>query len=305
MRARDIAPHSTAPSFYCSKQCHTKQFGTRDLRQANLPHRDDLIFPSRSQSPQRSSPLNGRSPPPSPTRISAARPTSPLAIARNATGQSMLEAAARGQSRSPPPLRTNRALSPTFASFRAADQNSNISSFAAAIPEETGGDANGEPEYTYEPQKKESDPPKLGLTRTFPLTTALTNRGRVDADVPTFTPSLNPTYTGGTSPIRSSATGTRYGAALGGTSSPLHSIIPTATGGGWGGRGMPGTSTPLCARCGKAVYFAEQVKASGKTFHKPCLRCTVCNTALDSGKLTEKDGQVMCQSCYGKVRNNS
>jgi predicted nucleic acid-binding Zn ribbon protein len=65
---------------------------------------------------------------------------------------------------------------------------------------------------------------------------------------------------------------------------------------------MPGTGTPLCARCTKPVYFAEQAKAVGKTFHKFCLRCTECNTSLDSTRLAEKEGKVVCRSCYGKVR---
>jgi hypothetical protein len=39
---------------YSSKNCHTKHFGTVDLRSANLPHRDDYS-PSR---PQGASPLD-------------------------------------------------------------------------------------------------------------------------------------------------------------------------------------------------------------------------------------------------------
>lgn len=34
----------------------------------------------------------------------------------------------------------------------------------------------------------------------------------------------------------------------------------------WGG-------TDGCPRCGKAVYFAEEVRALGKKFHKLCLAC--------------------------------
>ena len=62
-----------------------------------------------------------------------------------------------------------------------------------------------------------------------------------------------------------------------------------------------GTGTPLCARCSKAVYFAEQVKANGRLFHKMCLRCTDCNTALDSSRLAEKGEKIVCRSCYSKV----
>jgi formylmethanofuran dehydrogenase subunit E len=57
----------------------------------------------------------------------------------------------------------------------------------------------------------------------------------------------------------------------------------------------------VCPRCGKNVFFAEQLKAVGKTFHKGCLRCTECNTTLDSSRLTEKDGEPFCYRCYGKL----
>jgi formylmethanofuran dehydrogenase subunit E len=49
------------------------------------------------------------------------------------------------------------------------------------------------------------------------------------------------------------------------------------------------------------VYFAEQVKAVGKVWHKVCLRCTSCNTGLAPGRLSEKDGEPLCHRCYGKL----
>jgi len=57
----------------------------------------------------------------------------------------------------------------------------------------------------------------------------------------------------------------------------------------------------ICPGCQKAVYFAEQVKASGHSWHKQCLRCTECKTLLNSSRLTEKEGVVYCHNCYGKL----
>lgn len=72
--------------------------------------------------------------------------------------------------------------------------------------------------------------------------------------------------------------------------------------------------TPLCARCGKPVYFAEQKAAAGRKWHRACLRCDGCSTTLESGKLEEgpvggggvgsgapKGGaNVWCRICYAK-----
>jgi hypothetical protein len=112
-----------------------------------------------------------------------------------------------------------------------------------------------------------------------------------------------------TSPVFSSLTGTRYGIALTG-GVPSHTtgsigvnntggIFPSPTGGSprkWG------SGTPSCPRCGKSVYFAEQARAVGKTFHKRCLRCVDCGTSLDSHKLRDHDGELYCVRCYQKVR---
>jgi hypothetical protein len=58
----------------------------------------------------------------------------------------------------------------------------------------------------------------------------------------------------GIKPLAQTATGTRYGAALGGTISI--DMTGTSTGGSprkWG------AETPLCPKCSQRVYFAEQV----------------------------------------------
>ncbi|KAG5646147.1 hypothetical protein DXG03_004200 [Asterophora parasitica] len=150
-----------------------------------------------------------------------------------------------------------------------------------------------------------------GLPRTVPLTPTRSRPGHFPSNSVGSTPAQ---FTGGTpahstgaiqftggspapvSPIKQTATGTRYGVALGGT-------MPVQFTGGMGGspRKWGAASTPTCPRCGKSVYFAEQVKAVGKTFHKHCLRCAECSTLLDSSRLRDHDGEPLCMRCYGKL----
>ncbi|PWN21187.1 hypothetical protein BCV69DRAFT_282683 [Microstroma glucosiphilum] len=49
------------------------------------------------------------------------------------------------------------------------------------------------------------------------------------------------------------------------------------------------SGTPLCARCQRPVYHAEQViAASGaRTWHRPCLKCEECGSTLQKGSLEE------------------
>jgi len=58
--------------------------------------------------------------------------------------------------------------------------------------------------------------------------------------------------------------------------------------------------SPLCPRCGKAVYFAEERIALGKKFHKSCFKCSACNKLMDSTNCTEHDEQLFCKTCYGR-----
>ncbi|KAI9008178.1 hypothetical protein BC832DRAFT_620299 [Gaertneriomyces semiglobifer] len=56
-----------------------------------------------------------------------------------------------------------------------------------------------------------------------------------------------------------------------------------------------------CPRCGKAVYFAEQMLGPmGVKYHKMCFRCTECNKMLDSTTMAEKEGVIYCRPCHGK-----
>ncbi|KDE02225.1 hypothetical protein MVLG_07205 [Microbotryum lychnidis-dioicae p1A1 Lamole] len=57
-------------------------------------------------------------------------------------------------------------------------------------------------------------------------------------------------------------------------------------------------SSDLCPRCQTTVYAAEHVLAAGSKWHKRCLRCAGCSTALASGQLNEKDGEPWCRHCY-------
>ncbi|KAI2799241.1 hypothetical protein RDWZM_006794 [Blomia tropicalis] len=59
----------------------------------------------------------------------------------------------------------------------------------------------------------------------------------------------------------------------------------------------------LCGRCSKTVYFNEEKKAIGKSFHVSCFVCAnkSCNRRLDSGSLTEHDNEIYCKQCYGRL----
>ncbi|KAG8707047.1 hypothetical protein FRC08_000727 [Ceratobasidium sp. 394] len=131
---------------------------------------------------------------------------------------------------------------------------------------------------------------------------------------------LVPSATGGITPVRgfpSTPTGTTGSDA----STPVRPLSQTPTGGlrrmMTVGSALPirptftggGAGSPIvfggrieCPKCAKAVYHAEQVTGpGGRKYHKLCLRCVNCNSALDSGKLTEKDGEPMCRNCYSKL----
>ncbi|KAI0270741.1 hypothetical protein BC834DRAFT_1011712 [Gloeopeniophorella convolvens] len=273
-----------------------ENFGTRDLRQANLPHYTGTppLSPTRTGASVPSSPQRGITSPPlaslstatSPPTLSRKGPLfSPSTVGRQNTGVFPDPAS------SPAPLlRPNRALSPTRPHF-------------TAEPERVDGDNStiGEEDDDHEFTPSHVGRFEGGLPRTVPLTPdrAVSPTKRPP---PSFSPatlgralSLNGSSGSATRslpPLAASATGTRYGVGLTGG---LRSTPTGSPARQWG------SGTPQCPRCGKSVYFAEQVKAIGKTWHKACLRCTECGTTLDSSRLTERDGDPYCHRCYNKL----
>ncbi len=78
--------------------------------------------------------------------------------------------------------------------------------------------------------------------------------------------------------------------------------IPTVKAGGaaaTAGLGGPAINQG-CGKCGKAVFFAEQVNAAGRQWHAECFKCSECKKGLESHTLAEKDEMIFCSSCYSK-----
>ncbi|CAG8516115.1 5476_t:CDS:2 [Diversispora eburnea] len=57
---------------------------------------------------------------------------------------------------------------------------------------------------------------------------------------------------------------------------------------------------PLCSRCEKAVYMAEQVIGPNGPWHRACLTCIECKKRLDSFALAEHEGEAYCKMCHGR-----
>ncbi|KAM0786145.1 hypothetical protein ACM66B_006953 [Microbotryomycetes sp. NB124-2] len=56
-----------------------------------------------------------------------------------------------------------------------------------------------------------------------------------------------------------------------------------------------------CPRCSRAVYFMERaIGPGGKTYHKPCLKCTSCNKTLDQGSVVDHDLEPYCKPCHSR-----
>lgn len=244
----------------CSKTCHVKNFGTRDLRQANLPHRED----SNSGA---SSPALASSPPKSNGFPRAVRGASPV----RAHGNGSVAPMSMPANTSPEPiLRPNRSYNqPTVMqhdtpdytpSFEEEEESEESRDTVPRFPATSSRPPPLSPSYTGPANTGRGIG---GLPRTVPLSPTRSNHQShgtsQSVDIPKFNVATlgrsNSSVTASaldklSRPMAQTSTGTRYGVALTGT--------PTGNGGSpvrqWG------TGTPSCPRCGKSVYFAEQVR---------------------------------------------
>ena len=221
----------------------------------------------------------------------------PLPVRRTQTGGGPFDRSKAAVS-PPPILRPNRALSPIRGAAR--DFNRTLLNNSERPQEMDDGDTEEEEEQVKQhlTQEPPDSPVKFtpththtgrsigGLPRTIPLTPAMTSTARltntpntIDGDSESATPMKSPSLSLSKSassmssvgsngsglgngrmavPLMSNGSGTRYGAALGG-------LRGTPTGGRtWGG------GTPKCGKCGKTVYFAEQVRVTSD-FLQTCL----------------------------------
>lgn len=203
----------------CSKNCHVRNFGTRDLRHANLPHRDDV--PS-SPPPLPASPVRNSLPASTSMRGSVdlneqQSVQSPMHTRNSAAGYHTSGAA------SPLPILKANSVLP-------ARYNRSLSSENRNEPTNTNQHHEEAPEALPRTVPLSPSEPVVNDTHSTPRLSSVT-LGRSNS---TPMASLQPT-----------PTGSRYGAALGGGGSPVKVFSAGVT--------------PVCPRCEKSVYFAEQV----------------------------------------------
>jgi cysteine/glycine-rich protein len=112
---------------------------------------------------------------------------------------------------------------------------------------------------------------------------------------PSYTPSSSASFVPKPAPAlpaASKSTGDAFGGmGSGATAKRLSKFVATAN--------------PKCQVCAKSVYFAEQVQAGGKVYHKACLKCRTCLAKLDSSTVCVHDGAVFCKGCRTKQRCQS
>ncbi|KAG5450948.1 Cysteine-rich protein 2-binding protein [Clonorchis sinensis] len=57
---------------------------------------------------------------------------------------------------------------------------------------------------------------------------------------------------------------------------------------------------PVCPVCKQYVYFAEELRSMGKSFHRACFKCYCCRKTLDSFSANDHNGELFCRACYAK-----
>lgn len=59
----------------------------------------------------------------------------------------------------------------------------------------------------------------------------------------------------------------------------------------------------VCTACGEAVFLAERLRLSGRTFHRRCFRCARCGAQLSPANCYETESHAFCcEVCPDEVR---
>ena len=58
-----------------------------------------------------------------------------------------------------------------------------------------------------------------------------------------------------------------------------------------------------CAKCFKIIAVRDEIKALNNTYHKSCLKCSICTKELNTEVLTDQESLFYCQVCFLKKRN--
>ncbi|PCH43067.1 hypothetical protein WOLCODRAFT_103043 [Wolfiporia cocos MD-104 SS10] len=309
----NLVEHDQEP--YCNI-CHVKLFGTRDTRLANLPHRDDTLLSPPASPPRSDAPLapttanvfSANSPANAPNINKGSGPPLPprrdTALGRTATTLGA------------PVLRPTRALSPVQAA--SAERTKAFIGGRTTPPALTrspspGSTQENEQTDTYGTAETPVEAADEAPSAISGAVATPTHTGRGQGGLPRTIPlPLSPVRTR-FAPTRSSASSISSSTAANPPPLPArhtpHSSVPSVTSYPSAAPALPARHTPAnslsgnpkCPRCSTTVYFAEAVKAVGKTWHKGCLRCSACNVMLDSSRLAEREGEPVCVRCYGKL----
>ncbi|ELU04605.1 hypothetical protein CAPTEDRAFT_160006 [Capitella teleta] len=57
---------------------------------------------------------------------------------------------------------------------------------------------------------------------------------------------------------------------------------------------------PTCPRCNDRVYFNEEKKALGKSWHTKCFTCALCKKSLSSNNSANHEDEIYCVACHRK-----